>query len=47
MRSMKMTESKKKREAREATSGKQPSSVDLDSKLWENQSGKQVLGKSS
>lgn len=44
---MKMDESEEKGEARRAASGKQPSSVDLDSKLWENQSRKQVLGKSS
>lgn len=47
VRSMKTDESEEKGEARGAASGKQPSSIDLDSKLWENQSSKQVLGKSS
>lgn len=44
---MKMDESEEKEGASKAASGKQPSSVDLASKLSENQSEKQVLGKST
>lgn len=44
---MKMDESEEMGEAKGAASGKQPSSVDLESKLWEDQSGNQVLGRSS
>lgn len=44
---MKMDESEEKGGASKAASGKQPSSVDLASKLSENQSEKQVLGKST
>lgn len=44
---MKMDESEEKEEARRAASGKQPCSIDLGSKLLENQSEKQMLEKSS
>lgn len=44
---MKMDESEEKGGVSRTASGKQPSSVDLASKLSENQSEKQVLGKST
>lgn len=47
MKSTKMDESQEKGEVRRAVSGKQPSLIDLGSKLSENQSEKQVVGKSS